>query len=93
MAKGKRILELKIRTWASTDEPDTYIARIGKLPIRFTGPSPMQAHQAADDWRRAEVKKLRDAEAKRAAKSATRKAGSSPLPKPDTSTTAERQTA
>lgn len=94
MAKGKTILELRIRIWAPMDDRDKYIARIGNLPIQFKGSSPMMAHKAADDWRKEEVAKLKaDAEkraAKRAAKAPKPKAATHQEP---TTTETERQEA
>lgn len=65
--KKLHILDMKIRTWSPTDKDDPCIAKIGWLPMFFTGKTPMQAHIAADNFRKAETEKVaeRDANARR----------------------------
>ncbi|WP_174239076.1 hypothetical protein [Roseobacter cerasinus] len=52
-----------------------YVAFIGDLPMKFTSPSPMKVHKAADAWRHAELAKIARAKAAKVARlEAARKA-------------------
>jgi len=60
-------LDLPIRTWTPTADGDPCIAMIGRLPMIFKGKTPMQAHMAADRWRKTETEKAaaKDANARK----------------------------
>lgn len=58
MAK-KPITELRIRLFQPMADGDPYIALIGNLAMLFKGKTPMQAHAAAEKWRREETEKLK----------------------------------
>lgn len=67
MAKTS-ILDLPIYTWTPVQDGQPCIARIADLPMFFTGKTPMQAHMAADAWRKEEVGKIKAREAAKAAR-------------------------
>lgn len=69
--------DLPIHTWMPMQDGQPYLAIIAHSSLIFKGPSPLAAHRAADEWRKAERAQentQRRADAVRAAHAA-RKAG------------------
>ena len=62
------ILELPIFTYSCTSHPDRMcLATIGNLPLLFKGKTPMQAHMAAEKWRKEEHARLSKGDARKKA--------------------------